>query len=68
MIAALVWIVFGRTTPFPSGAVRLSALTIPSVTLELSPSGYPIAMAMSPTRSFDESANVAGGKVVRGSR
>ena len=60
LIAALVWIAFGSTTPLPSGSERLSALTMPSVTLELSPSGLPIAIAMSPTRSWSELANVAG--------
>ena len=33
---------------------------MPCVTLELSPSGLPIAIAMSPTWSFDESAKAAG--------
>ena len=33
---------------------------MPCVTLELSPSGLPIAIAISPTRSFDESAKIAG--------
>ena len=60
LIGALVWIVFGRMMPPPSLALRPSALTMPWVTLELRPSGLPIAIAMSPTRSFDESANAAG--------
>ena len=51
LIAALVWIALGRTTPLPSGSWRSRALTMPSVKLELSPSGLPIAMAMSPIRS-----------------
>ena len=52
LIAALVWIVFGSVTPLPSDSCRLSALTMPWVTLELSPSGLPIAIAMSPTPSL----------------
>ena len=60
LIAALVWIVFRSVTPFPSGSCRLSALTMPCVTLDASPSGLPIAIAMSPTSSFEESAKLAG--------
>ena len=60
LIGALVWIAFGSTTPFPSGSARLSALTMPSVKLEESPSGLPIAIAMSPIRSLSEFANFAG--------
>ena len=48
LIGALVWIVSGSVMPPPSLALRLSALTMPWVTLELSPSGLPIAIAMSP--------------------
>ena len=51
---------FGRVAPLLSVSWRLRALTMPSVTLELSPSGLPMAIAMSPTRSFEESAKVAG--------
>src|SRR5258708_1962372 len=43
-----------------SGSAWRNALTIPSVTLERRPSGFPIATAMSPTWSFDESVNTAG--------
>jgi hypothetical protein len=50
--------------PFPSLTVRPSDDTIPSVTLERRPSGFPIASAKSPTSSFAESANVAGRGVV----
>ncbi len=60
MIAALVWIAFCRTTPLPSDSSRPSALMMPSVTLDWRPSGLPIAIAMSPTRSLDESAKIAG--------
>ena len=60
MIAALVWIADERATPFPSLTVRPSDDTIPSVTLERRPSGFPIASAKSPTCSLDESASVAG--------
>src|SRR5579884_2208667 len=60
LIGALVWITFGSVTPPPSDSVRLSALMIPSVTLEARPRGLPIAITMSPTSSFDELANVAG--------
>ena len=60
LIGALVWIAFGRKTPLPSGACRLSALTMPSVTLKLSPNRFPIAIVMSPTRNLDESAKAAG--------
>ena len=60
MIAALVWITSGSATPFPSETPWRKALTMPSVTLERSPSGLPIAIARSPTWSALESANVAG--------
>ena len=39
--------------------LRLSALTMPLDTVPARPSGAPIAMAASPTLSFDESAKVA---------
>ena len=60
LIAALVWITSGSATPFPSETPWRKALTMPSVTLERSPSGLPIAMAKSPTSSLLESANAAG--------
>src|SRR3954447_7686899 len=61
LIAALVWITDGNVTlPPSSGTASRKALTIPSVTLDCSPSGLPIAIARSPTFSIDESANFAG--------
>ena len=60
LIAALVWIIIGNVTLLSSCTASRKALTIPSVTLDRSPSGLPIAIARSPTSSFDESANVAG--------
>src|SRR6185312_13707815 len=60
LIAALVWITDGNVTLFDSGTAALKALTIPSVTLERNPSGFPIAIARSPTWSLEESAKVAG--------
>ena len=60
LIAALVWIISGSATPFPSETPWRKALTMPSVTLERSPSGLPIAIAKSPTSSLLESANAAG--------
>src|SRR6478672_11813676 len=60
LIAALVWMADERVTPSPSGTLRPTAETMPSVTLERSPSGFPRASAMSPTSSCEESANVAG--------
>ena len=61
LIAALVWIAFWSVAPpCPSDSCRLRALTMPSVTLELRPSGLPIAIAMSPTSSLVESAKTAG--------
>jgi hypothetical protein len=59
-IAALVWIMSGRAMPFPSETPWRNALTMPSVTLERRPSGFPIAIAKFPTSSLLESANVAG--------
>ncbi len=40
--------------------LRSSALTMPSVTVPDKPRGAPMAMAVSPTLSFDESANSMG--------
>ena len=60
MIAALVCTTEGSVLPFPSGTGPRIALTMPSVTLDRSPSGLPIASAMSPTWSLPESANRAG--------
>jgi len=60
LIAALVWITDGNVTLLSSATACRNALTIPSVTLDCRPSGLPIAIARSPTSSFDESANVAG--------
>ena len=60
LIAALVWIISGSATPFPSETPCRKALTIPSVTLERRPSGFPIAIAKSPTWRALESANAAG--------
>jgi hypothetical protein len=60
LIAALVWIISGSATPFPSETPWRKALTMPSVTLERSPNGLPIAIAKSPTSSLLESANAAG--------
>ncbi len=39
LIAALVWMADERVAPLPSGTLRLTAETMPSVTLERSPSG-----------------------------
>ena len=39
---------------------RLSALTMPLVTVPARPSGAPIAIAVSPTLSLSESANSSG--------
>ena len=58
LIGALVWITFGSTTPLGSPTARPRALTIPSVTELRRPSGFPIAIPMSPTRKSPE-ANVA---------
>ncbi len=44
--------------------LRLSELMMPSVTVPVSPSGAPIAMAVSPTLSLDESLNSAGTRLV----
>src|SRR6185436_9542251 len=60
LIAALVWMTEARVTPSPSGTLRPTAETMPSVTLERSPSGLPRASTMSPTATCDESAKVAG--------
>src|SRR6478672_1966357 len=60
LIAALVWMTDERVTPLPSGTLRRTAETMPSVTLERSPRGFPRASAMSPTSTCDESENVAG--------
>ena len=43
---------------------RFSADTMPSVTVPASPSGAPIAIAVSPTLSWDESANSAGWRLL----
>src|SRR4051812_18809063 len=59
LIAALVWMTDERVMPLPSGTLRRTAETMPSVTLERSPSGFPRASTMSPTATCDESANVA---------
>jgi hypothetical protein len=58
-MGALVWITLGSATPLSSLTVRPSALTIPSVTLDCSPSGLPIARATSPTWRWEESAKAA---------
>jgi hypothetical protein len=60
LIGALVWITLGSATPFSSLTVRPRALTMPSVTLDCSPSGLPMARATSPTCSWEESAKPAG--------
>ena len=60
LMGALVWITLGSATPLSSLTVRPSALTIPSVTLDCSPSGLPMARATSPTCSLEESAKAAG--------
>ena len=52
LIAALVWIIVGSATPFPSETPCRKALTIPSVTLDRSPNGFPIAIAKSPISSL----------------
>src|ERR1035437_1179491 len=50
----------GRVFPLGSLTCRLRALTIPSVTLDWSPSGLPIARTTSPTCSLEESPKTAG--------
>jgi hypothetical protein len=60
VIAALVWMIEDRVTLFVSGALRPTAETMPSVTLERSPSGLPIASVRSPTSTWAELAKVAG--------
>jgi hypothetical protein len=60
LIAALVWMADERVAPLPSGTLRFTAETMPSVTLERSPSGLPRASVMSPTSTCEESAKVAG--------
>ena len=59
LIAALVWITDGSVTPPSSCIAWRNPLTIPSVTLDCKPRGLPMAIATSPTLSFDESAKVA---------
>jgi hypothetical protein len=63
LISALVWITDGKITLPPSSTIPWrNALTMPSVTLDRNPSGLPIAIARSPTRSLDESAKDAGSR------
>src|SRR5256886_14831930 len=68
LIGALVWIRSLSATALHSSTVRPSALTIPFVTLLSRPSGLPTARTRSPRRSFDESANVAGGRLAPSTR
>ena len=60
LMAALVWMASGSTFPVGSLTCRFRALTMPSVTLDCSPRGLPMAMTKSPTESWAESPNVAG--------
>src|SRR4029453_7752515 len=62
LMGALVWITLGRATPLSSLTVRPRALMIPSVTLDCSPRGLPMARATSPTSSLAESAKPVGGE------
>jgi hypothetical protein len=49
LVAALVWMIEERVTLSVSGTLRPTAETMPSVTLQRSPSGFPIASVRSPT-------------------
>ena len=60
LISALVWIAELSVAPSPSPTRRSSEETIPWLTLDWSPSEFPIARTRSPTRAFEESANAAG--------
>ena len=71
LIAALVWMAWGRVAPgepSPAGSVtaRPTAETMPSVTLPVSPSGLPMASTMSPICNFEESPKRAGFSPVGG--
>ena len=65
LMAASVWIALnsGLRSPFSPGTstVRLSALTMPVVTVPDRPSGEPMAMTRSPTTSPRDSPSVAAG-------
>ena len=63
MIAASVWIALmydESSDVLPVVTGRFSALTMPDVTVELSPSGAPIATTGSPTRRFRDLPSDAG--------
>ena len=63
MIAASVWTALMYDESLPESPVvtgRCSALTMPAVTVELSPSGEPIATTPSPTTSLREEPSAAG--------
>ena len=66
LIAASVWIRSWRAAPPGSSIDRPTALTTPTVTVgpPSSPSGWPIAMTVSPTSSLPESPRVATGKLL----
>ena len=60
LTAASVWIAPAIEYELSELIVRLSALTIPLVTVSARPKGLPIATTPSPTCTFDESARVRG--------
>ena len=66
LMAASVWIALMKaSSPSPPAVTgRLSALTMPAVTVPWSPSGEPRAIAASPTSSALEEPSVTAGRPV----
>ena len=67
LMAASVWIalMYERSVCSPAVTGRSRALTIPEVTVPSRPSGAPIAMATSPTRTAPESPSPRVGRSLR---
>ena len=67
LIAASVWMALMKEDSLPSPGVtgRLSALTMPVVTVWSRPSGAPTAMTWSPTTTLSDAPSVRGFRSVR---